>query len=839
MFPIPPFPPFPPFPPGSPFPRFPLPGKLGKMGKLAGTAALIYGVWKLLQERKAQKARDAAAKGPQPPHGPADSRESGPDARHNGAPVSDEPYPFGTMKSQGGDAIALKSVFITGDVQGLLFSSTISQEYVNETDKALEIIYTFPLGWDTALLGLTATIGEKRLTGEVVRKAEAEEKYEEAVSDGNAAIMVQQSARGLYTANLGNIKPGEKVVVEIHCARLLRFEQGQVRLCIPTVIGERYGDPHCPGGLAPHESATVDAKARYPFALRLNILGDMARADISCPSHKVFMQPFLGGVIVSLEDGAALDRDFILLLRGLEATSHALGVPDEDAFMVAASFAPELPQKGVAPIGLKILVDCSGSMEGSSMAEARQGLNKVLSLLGPGDQVAYSRFGSRVEHMTKRLLPCGGDALRRLGRAIAATQADMGGTEMEGALRSTCEDIAAESGREVPPLVLLITDGDVWAVESIIVTAKKSGHRIFAIGVGCAPGESLLREMAEQTGGVCEFVSPKENVAEAIVRMFNRMRGALARDIRIDWGQEALWQSALPGCLYDGETVHAFALLKKELEAGPVLSWEQDGITGSAACGRVEMAGDATDLLRLGRRRQMEECASDEEKLALALKYRLVSELTSLILVDEREDADKARGLPAVQQVPQMPAWGHSCNRAFMSCNLVGESFVGEIPSFLRGMSGVSRGFAASTSGTDKVVATGNEVSSLWLFTQMGIDELGPGVFSTKKQLLEYVLLFWHRELLSLTSMKEFMDRLFASEKGDALETYFDLLGDNSILEPDQNMAVFLQWAFARLNPGQTLDRHSLRLIRDTLKDGDETMAEMLPEFLEAWYTNA
>lgn len=831
MFPIPPFPPFPPFPPGSPFPRFPLPGRLDKLGKLAGAAAVLgYSAWKLWQKRMAKKGGMSAG-GPQPARGPAESGGGGVPAGPNAAPASGEAYPFGSMKSAGGERISFKSVAISGRVEGLLFSSTIRQEYVNDTDKALEIIYTFPLGWGTALLGLEATIGETRLSGEVVKKSDAEQKYEQAVAEGDAAIMVQQSAPGLYTANLGNIKAGEKVVVEIHCARLLRYEQGQVRLCIPTVIGERYGDPHCAGGLAAHESARVDASARYPFTLELDLVGDMAQADVSCPSHRVDIRPRENGLAVSLDSGAALDRDFILLMRGLETRSHALAVPDGEGFMVAASFAPELPQKTVAPIGLKILVDCSGSMEGSSIAEARQGLNTLLGLLGPGDRVAYSRFGTKVEHLTRRLMPCNADTLRELGRAIAATEADMGGTEMEAALRSVCGDIAADSGEEVPPLVLLITDGDVWEVESIIAAAKKSGHRIFAIGVGCAPAESLLRNMAEQTGGACEFVSPREDVAGAIVRMFQRMRGALARNIRIDWGQETLWQSAVPKCLYDGETVHAFALLKGTPESGPVLAWEQDGRTEQAKCDRVEIARDATDLLRLGRRCQMVESASEEEKLALALKYQLVSELTSLILVHEREEADKEHGLPAIQQVPQMPAWGHGCNRGIMGSFFMGPGFVGAGHGFM--------GDPTFAAVSKNVVARENEVSSLWIFTQMRPDELGPGGFSSWKQLLEYVLLCWHRELLTLTSMQEFMDRLFASEKGEVLRTYFELLDDNSILEPEQNMAVFLQWAFATLNPAQTLDRHSLRIITATMKDGDEIMAGMLPEILDGWYTNS
>lgn len=838
-----------------PYNRFPLPGKIGGVIKIAGAAAIVgYEAWKKWKERKARKEAEMAAKG-QGPQGngtnttaqgpiyssPGSTRPYGGASRRtsHGRPSSifDEPYPFGHMVSDSGENISLKSVSIYGEVEGLLFSSTIRQEYKNDTDKALEIIYTFPLGWGTALLGLQATIGEKHLIGEVVKKSEAEEKYEKAVKDGDSAIMVQQTSRGLYTANLGNIKAGETVVVEIHCARLLRFEQGQVRLCIPTVIGERYGDPYCDGGLAPHESARVDPKAHYPFTLELTIKGDMAKSSVSCPSHPATIKTLEDGLCVSLEAGAVLDRDFILLMQDISGTSHALCVPDEGTSMVVASFAPEIPQKTASPLGLKILVDCSGSMSGSSIEEAQKGLGKVLNLLAAHDQIAYSRFGSNVEHLTRTLLPCTPENLEKLSKAIDATSADMGGTEMEGALRSTFHDIAGDAQNEVPPVVLLITDGDVWDVKNIIATAKDSGHRIFTIGVGHAPAESLLRDMAEQTGGACEFVSPDENMAEAIVRMFHRMRGAIARNMRIEWGQEPVWQSRLPKYIYDGETVHAFALLKGQSSSAPVLSWESDGSTHRAVCQRFETT-DNEDLLRLGRMRQMEEVSPEEEKLSLALKYQLVSDLTSLILVYERPEDDKLEGLPTIQQVPQMPAYGHGGGRSSM---LDGEfdSLLGPSSAcFAMRPKGMFRGDRVMDVMKDP--AGPEEVSSLDYFTNMmSLDELGPGIFSTKQELLEYVLLLWHRNVLSLSSMKEFMDKLFASEKGKALSFFFERLDDNSILEPEQNMAVFLQWAFAKLNPGQTLDRHSMRFITDTMKNGDETMAEMVPDFLDAWYTNS
>lgn len=805
--------------PYPPYPRIPLPTKIGGILKIAGAAAIVgYGAWKKWKERKAKKEAEMAAKEQQPEESGDSSAWEGPiyppyvdvslrGGQRKASSFFDEPYPFGHMESNSRENISLKSVSISGEVEGLLLSFTIRQEYKNDTDKALEIIYTFPLGWATSLLGLQATIGEKRLTGEVVKTSE-EEKYEKAVEDGDSAIMVQQYAPRMYTANLGNIKAGETVVVETHCARLLRFEQGRVRLGIPTVIGERYGNPYCAGGLAPHESAKVDAGAHCPFTLELTIKGDMAQSAVSCPSHPANIKTLEGGLCVSLETGAALDRDFILLLRDISGTSHALCVPDGDMCIVAGSFAPELPQEIVSPLGLKILVDCSGSMSGSSIAEAQKVLGKVLSLLRPEDLVAYSRFGSKVEHLTRNLLPCTPENIEKLSKAIDATSADMVGKEMGAALYSTYADIAGEVEKEIPPVVLLITDGDVWDVKEISATARAWGHRIFAIGVGCAPAESLLRDMAIQTGGACEFVSPQENMAEAIVRIFHRMRGAIAQNIRIDWGQEPVWQSSLPRYIYDGETVHAFALLKGQSSSAPAMSWEVDGETQSAVCERLEPS-ESQDLLRLGRMRQMEESESDEEKLDLALKYQLVSELTSLILVYERPEDDKLDGLPSIQQVPQMRAYGHGCSSRVTFCD--------EIDCLLDGMP----------------CLVGD--SQLYL-TRVSMDELGNGVFSTKKELLEYILLFWHRHYLSVASMKEFMDRLFTSEKGEAIREFFALVDDDSSLESVQNMAVFLQWAFGKLNPGKTLDRHSMRIITATMKNADTTWAEMMPEIFDEWF---
>lgn len=686
----------------------------------------------------------------------------------------DEPVPFGTMEATGPQKIALKAVAFSGDIEGLLFSYSIRQEYQNETKDNLEIIYTFPVGWNTALLGMKANIGGKELKGEVVEKSEAEESYEKAIFNGDSAIMVQKSSMGLYTANLGNIKSGERVVVEIHCAQLLSYVDGHVRLCIPTVIGARYGDPYCPGGLSPHESAAVDENANYPVQFELTLRGDIAKGKVICPTHAILTDRLQDSLRITLQSGALLDRDFVLLMEGV-ARSHALAVRDESGYMVAASFAPEMPAKEISPIGLKILVDCSGSMSGESIAQAQKGLGAILPLLSAGDYVSYSKFGSSVCHMTKSLVPCGKDAMQRLASLIDATEADMGGTEMEEALLSTFSSIAAPEG--LPAVILLITDGMVWDVKNVISAARASGHRIFAIGVSSEPAESLLRELAEQTGGACELVTPNENMAAAIIRMFSRMRGQIATSIRVDWHGKELWQSAPPRFIYNGETVHCFALLKSLPESGPTLHWEADKQPYSAQCANVESC-DQVDLARMGRMREIDESRSKKKKLELALKYQLVSDLTSLILVYERDE--KIKGLPKIQHVPQMEPHGHGCfaQEIVVCCELESAEQTKEFP--------------------------------IWTLLKEDI----PGKADKRNmRLIQQIVAFWKTGIYKWVCPEEFMDEVQNNGAMQPVTELISRIAGATGIPAEVVWGVFIRWALSKCGGSLQQERHSVRLL--------------------------
>jgi Ca-activated chloride channel homolog len=595
--------------------------------------------------------------------------------------IKNDAYPAGST------GLTLQGVQVNGRLDGLLLRTTLQQRYRNRTGRLVETVYTFPLAHGASLLGLSVTLGDRKLAGAVIEKREATRRYEQAIDAGDTPVLVEQSSPGLYTANLGNLQDGEEATIELEYAQLLRFEQGSLRLSIPTVVAPRYGQPQAQGGLAPHESTEADWQARYPFTLTLDLTGQAAKARLSSPSHRIEVQPVPDqgapgqgeAVRVTLEQGGWLDRDFVLRLDELEGQAFCVTAPDGDetqpqAQAVLASFCPRLPVQQLAPLSLKILVDCSGSMTGDSIAQAKRALHEVGQWLEPTDRIAYFRFGNQCVPVIPTLESCTPRLVARYGKAVAQTEADLGGTQLHAALLKVFGPKSKTAGAQAD--VLLITDGEVWEIETTVQAARASGHRLFVVGVSSSPAESLLRELAEQSGGACELVTPNEDIAGAITRMVRRLRAARDIELRLDWGQPELWQSPLPRQVFDGETLHVWARLEQPLQAAPTLHWSTAGTTGQDESDQVQTDASGTTA-RLCGARQADSLTSAEDKLALALRYQLVTRQTSLFLVHQRAEGEKAEGLPALEPIRHMMAAGHG---GFGS---VADSFLGEI-SFLR-----------------------------------------------------------------------------------------------------------------------------------------------------------
>jgi len=536
------------------------------------------------------------------------------------------------LETQDGQPVMLSGVKLTGELRGLLFEASIEQRFYNPTRRNFEVVYTFPLPWGAVLLGIDVLLGDKQLSGTVIEKTLAEAGYEEALSEGNAAIMLEKNHDLSYSLNLGNLAAHEHCVITLRYAQTMQFEQQGLRLLIPTVIAPRYGDDEQDGGLMPHLAPTHSLLTEYPFNLELRLHGELTQARVASPSHPVavnFCSTEMGSVLtVTLARESSLDRDFVLILDKLAHTSMALAARDyaqSDSVAVLASFCPRISAGEPNNTAVKILVDCSGSMGGDSMDAARRALQAIVKQLGKDDHFSLSRFGSNVVHRSRGLWTLTNATRLAAQRWVGDLEADLGGTEMEAALISTF-NLAKTATSDV----LIITDGEISAIDSTIESAKKSGHRLFVVGIGSSPAESHLRRLAEATGGACDFVAPGETVEPAIIRMFARLRSPQLTEVSVLWpeGVKPQWVSPMPPSIFDGDTVNVFGFFASAPQGKVRLlgKWGVDAAPQEFACAHIKgELLDAPTLSRMAAAIRFQSADVNSDVTPLAVAYQLVT----------------------------------------------------------------------------------------------------------------------------------------------------------------------------------------------------------------------
>ena len=576
-----------------------------------------------------------------------------------------------TMETAHGDVV-LEEVGIDAAIDDLMAAVSVCQRYRNPGTTHVEAVYTFPLPLDAVLLQFELELGDRRMAGTVIAKPDAEERYENAIAEGDAAVRLEQSQPGLYTANVGNLAPGETATVRFRYGLLLRWNGDTVRLMLPTTIAPRYGDPAA-GGLAPHQAPEYAFDAERSFRLQAAVRGALQGARWASPSHDIAVTPDTWQTVIEIARPAAMDRDVVLEARAVTAVdtgdSRALLARDGGGWVVLASFRPELTDlmEPAAHRNLKIVVDCSGSMSGDSIAQVRIAGERILESLRPGDLFDIVAFGSHHRALFGRETPASAANVARARRFVRGLDADMGGTEIQAALRAAYR-IAGEPGMTRD--LLLITDGEVWDTRRAVDDARRSGHRIFTVGVGSSVAEPFVRALAEATGGACELVTPREDMAERIHRHFQRILAPPARTARVVWPAPVC--QAVPDPLpppYPGDTMHLFGSFA-ERPRGPVtLELElTDGrtVTQRMEIGPVPTDGTAvdgpstvrSDVARMGAAQRLPAMADEAAAAELAVRYQLLSEWTDYLVVHVRAEADKATDLPSLVKVPQVQAAG-------------------------------------------------------------------------------------------------------------------------------------------------------------------------------------
>lgn len=616
-------------------------------------------------------------------------------------PISPNAGNWACLRAASGDLVPLLGVSLGGEVFGAHARLVLRQRYKNSESKPIEAIYTFPLPGDATLTGFAMECEGRRIEAEVKEREEAFAAYDEAVSKGHGAALLEQERPNVFTASVGNLLPGEETVVEVSFLLRLTADEGALRLMIPTLVAPKYipgapaGDRTGHGSAQP-TTAVPDADRISPkigavkYGLAMDLVFDLGRdVTVESPSHKIATHNESGQRtrVTFTSNEVALDRDIVLIAEG--APGVAAGVvcdkPAGEEGTFALTLVPDLFEAKKRSKGRAVVfvVDVSGSMQGDSIEQAQRAMRLCLRHLAEGDLFDILPFSSSYSHFSQtaggrrglaELVPFTQTTLKAADDYVGGLRAN-GGTEMMAPLAAAARLL---SGVARDRVVVLLTDGQVGNESEIVaeISKKADGARLYTFGIGTNVSDWLLRELARRTKGAVEFIHPGERIDEKVTAQFARATAARVDGLALKWvgvdaGEVAPGE---PPALVDGEPWSVYGRYETpgrgrveirgtlggeaffmEVPLELSASADRPALTSLWAGARVKDL-EQVDVSTLGRR------ADTHKKriVELCIRHKIASKHASFVVVEKRTGDRRSQGMPETRAVPvNAPAgWG-------------------------------------------------------------------------------------------------------------------------------------------------------------------------------------
>ncbi|KAF8856070.1 hypothetical protein BDZ45DRAFT_625561 [Acephala macrosclerotiorum] len=452
---------------------------------------------------------------------------------------------------------------LNSEVHSTILSTTsrtvLRQTFTNPstTDAIKECIYTFPLYDGVSVVSFTCRIGKKVLTGLVKEKFKAKEIFDQAVSRGETAGLLEQTleASDVFSTKLGNIPAGQSIIVEItYVGELKHHENESIRLTIPTKIAPRYGPGPSHGFSGGGLFTTGGDNGEIKIVVDVKMPEGAFIKGVQSPSHPIAVSmgtvstatnadPTMSKASATLSLGsAALEKDFVLIVQSKDVgipkailETHPT-IPNHRALM-----ATLVPKFSLPPSRSEIVfvADRSGSMQGN-IEMLVSAMKVFLKSLPQGVKFNICSFGSSHSFLWPKSQTFSRETLEQATNHLKTFDANFGGTETYGAIKGTVERRLTD----LPLEIILLTDGDIHRQNDLFayvnqqVEQTKGKIRVFTLGIGNGVSHALIEGLARAGNGFAQAVQQGERLDNAVVRM---LRGALSPHIT-DYTLEVIYE---------------------------------------------------------------------------------------------------------------------------------------------------------------------------------------------------------------------------------------------------------------------------------------------------------
>ncbi|MGI0486453.1 VIT domain-containing protein [Pantanalinema rosaneae CENA516] len=582
-------------------------------------------------------------------------------------------------------AFPLTHTEVAANIAGNLSRVEVTQTFTNPFTKPLEAVYVFPLPDQAAVDDMEIRIGDRTIKGNIKKREEAQQIYEQAKREGRTAGLLEQERDNIFTQSLANICPGEQIDVTIRYTDSLKFEAGNYEFVFPMVVGPRY----IPGTAIADTQDTdrvpdasrisppvllPETRSGHDIGVTVEINAGVPITSVESTSHKLKIEYGDSVVKIQLAGGDTIpNKDLILRYQvaGEHTQATVLQQTDDRGGHFALYLIPAVdyqPNQIVAK-DLVFLMDSSGSQAGDPIAKSKELMRRFINGLNPDDTFTIINFADSVEYLSH--IPLTNTATNRSKalRYIEQLQA-CGCTEMLDGIQAVMNVPAAPAGR-IRSLVIL-TDGYIGNETEILAKVQQdlpTGNRFYSFGVGSSVNRFLLERLAEVGRGICRVVRQDEPTKAVAEKFFQQINNPVLTNIQATWignGDAPVIYPANPPDLFAAQPLVLFGR-KLDRQPGTLQ------ITGTTAGGDIyqqqfdltfDTAGHPAVAQLWGRSRikelmnqmfQMETKQGVTEVTETALTYQLLSQYTAFVAVSDDVRVDPNAPSITVSVPVEMP----------------------------------------------------------------------------------------------------------------------------------------------------------------------------------------
>jgi Ca-activated chloride channel family protein len=599
------------------------------------------------------------------------------------------PY-FHISGKEGVESLPLKSTSARAEIAGVIARVIVSQRYENTGKTPIEAVYVFPASTRAAVHGMRMKIGKRTIEAQIEERMKARQTYEQAKEAGKRTSLLEQQRPNVFTMNVANIMPGDRIEVELDYSELIVPTEGTYEFVYPTVVGPRYGggaDPKADRWIA-NPYLKQGEKEPYGFGFEAHIASPIGIAELSSPSHKVDVKyRSRTSAEVKLAESGGGNRDVVLRYRlaGGKIQSGVLTFEQggEKYFLVMMEPPARVRPKDIPRREYIFVVDVSGSMYGFPLEVSKQILRGLLGSLSSRDYFNVVLFSGSALTMHRTSVPATAENLEK-AISVIDQQRGGGGTELLGALRMAY-GIPKVEEKGVSRTVVVVTDGYVGVeAQSFRFIRKNLGAaNLFAFGIGSSVNRALIEGMARAGMGQ-PFVVLNQAEAPSLVEKFQTyIQSPVLTSIKASFeGMEA--RDVVPESIPDLMSLRPLVLFGKYRGKGGKIR-----ITGVTGAGKFEQvlaiegaSTDKTEPLRILWARKWVETLMDQYALLgeskeiqdavtdVGLNHKLLTAFTSFVAVDSavaREGGPLStvkQPLPLPEGVSSYAVGGHAVGRA-------------------------------------------------------------------------------------------------------------------------------------------------------------------------------